>query len=112
MKKNKPKKLPYKTFKSIYSRVPRATIELVIQTPAGILLSKRSIPPYKGYWHIPGGTVLFHEKMYLPHESTTILLVGYQPPGGLGRALEEGAKSGNCDEASGLSACHHWLLGA
>lgn len=33
----------------------------IIQTPSGFILSKRSIKPYKGLWHIPGGTVLFGE---------------------------------------------------
>ncbi len=40
-----------------------------------------------------GGRVLYHEKKYLPDASTTILLVGYQSPGSLGRALEEGART-------------------
>ncbi len=40
-----------------------------------------------------GGRVLYHEKTYLPEETTTILLVGYQSPGGLGRELLEGARS-------------------
>ncbi len=61
--KNKPKKLPLKTFLSIYRQVPRLTIELIVKTNQGVLLSKRSIPPYKGYWHIPGGTILLHEKI-------------------------------------------------
>lgn len=39
-----------------------------------------------------GGRILFHEKKYLPIPTTTLLLVGYQAPGSLGRQLEEGIK--------------------
>lgn len=55
------KKLPLKTFKSIYSKVPRLTIDIVIKSPEGIVLSKRDIPPAKGMWHLPGGTVYYSE---------------------------------------------------
>lgn len=55
------KKLPFSKFKEIYSRVPRLCVEIVIKTPKGIVLTKRGIEPYKGYWHLPGGTVLFGE---------------------------------------------------
>ena len=55
------KKLPLKTFKSIYSIVPRLTIDLVIKSAEGIVLSKRDIPPAKGMWHLPGGTVYYSE---------------------------------------------------
>lgn len=39
-----------------------------------------------------GGRVVSHEKRYLPEENTSLLLMGYQAPGTLGRLLEEGAK--------------------
>lgn len=39
-----------------------------------------------------GGRILHHEKKYLPLPTTTLLLVGYQAPGSLGRMLEEGIK--------------------
>lgn len=39
-----------------------------------------------------GGRVLSHEAKYLPEKTTTLLLVGYQAAGSLGRRLEEGAK--------------------
>lgn len=39
------------------------------------------------------GRILAHEEMFLPDPNTTLLLVGYQAPGTLGRQLEEGAKS-------------------
>ena len=39
-----------------------------------------------------GGRILHHEKRYLPDPHSTLLLVGYQVPGSLGRLLQEGAK--------------------
>ena len=56
-----PKRLSYVEFKKIYSRVPRLSVELVILIPGGVLLTLRSIEPYMGEWHVPGGTVLFRE---------------------------------------------------
>lgn len=48
-------------FKYIYSRVPRLCVEIVINTPKGILLTLRDIEPCKNLWHIPGGTVYCRE---------------------------------------------------
>jgi metallo-beta-lactamase family protein len=39
-----------------------------------------------------GGRVVGHEEHYLPDEKNTILLVGYQTTGSLGRRLADGAK--------------------
>lgn len=39
-----------------------------------------------------GGRVLSHEKHYLSDPSCTLLIVGYQAPGSLGRQLVDGAK--------------------
>lgn len=38
------------------------------------------------------GRIVMHEETFLPDEKTTLLLVGYQAPGTLGRILEEGAR--------------------
>jgi ADP-ribose pyrophosphatase YjhB (NUDIX family) len=57
----KVKKITSKEFKYIYGRVPRLCVEIVIKTNEGVLLTKRNIPPLKGRWHIPGGTVLMGE---------------------------------------------------
>ena len=48
-------------FYSIYSKVPRLTIDLLIQNEKGTLLALRSIEPYLGEWHMPGGTVYKEE---------------------------------------------------
>jgi ADP-ribose pyrophosphatase YjhB (NUDIX family) len=53
--------LPKAEFDSIYRRVPRLTVEVVIAGERGVLLSLREIEPCIGLWHIPGGTVLFGE---------------------------------------------------
>ena len=54
-------RLPREEFMSIYHKVPRAAVDIIVQTPQGIVLTKRSIPPYLGFWHICGGTILFME---------------------------------------------------
>ncbi len=59
----KPKRLPREEFDNIYSKVPRLCVEVIVQTDQGIVLTKRIIPPGKGKWHIPGGTVLKGEKL-------------------------------------------------
>ncbi|MER7167992.1 NUDIX domain-containing protein [Micromonospora sp. NPDC000207] len=53
--------LPPAEFAAIYARVPRLTVEVVVTTPTGVVLTRRSIEPCRGRWHIPGGTVHFGE---------------------------------------------------
>lgn len=48
-------------FDAIYGKVTRLTVEVIVVTSTGIVLSKRSIQPCIGQWHIPGGTVRFGE---------------------------------------------------
>lgn len=55
------KRLTKKEFKSIYTRVPRLCVEIVIIDNKGILLTKRSIEPFEGLWHVPSGGMLFKE---------------------------------------------------
>jgi len=59
----KPKKLPYEEFMSIYKKVPRLGVDVILKTDKGVLLTKRVVEPHKGEWHLPGGTVLFGEKL-------------------------------------------------
>ncbi len=61
MKNKKP--FSPKEFRAIYSKVPRLCVELVVKTPEGIVLALRSLPTWKGKWHIPGGTVFYQEKV-------------------------------------------------
>ncbi len=65
MEENKVKDYPLtlEEFKAIYSKVPRLTVEVIIKSEKGVLLTKREIEPYKGAWHLPGGTVYIGEKL-------------------------------------------------
>jgi len=51
-------------FDSIYAKVPRLTVEIIIKNTAGqVYLTQRAIEPCKGQWHLPGGTVRFGEPL-------------------------------------------------
>lgn len=60
--------------------------------------SKRinSVPPPKiilaGSGMSHGGRIVYHEKLYLPDPKNTLLIIGYQIKGSLGRRLLEGEK--------------------
>lgn len=56
------KRLPKEEFDKIYRCVPRTCAEIVVDTPQGIVMTKRLIHPYIGMWHIPGGTIYIGEK--------------------------------------------------
>ncbi len=44
-----------------------------------------------------GGRIRSHEREYLGHKNTTVLFVGYQSPGSLGRRLQDGATTVHID---------------
>jgi ADP-ribose pyrophosphatase YjhB (NUDIX family) len=50
-------------FLSVYAKVPRLTVEVVLRDARGVFLTKRDIGPCAGLWHIPGGTVRFAEPL-------------------------------------------------
>lgn len=51
-------------YKYIYSKVPRLTVEIIVRDESGaIYMTRRSIDPCKGQWHLPGGTVQFGEAL-------------------------------------------------
>src|ERR1700722_3107481 len=51
-------------FEHVYSKVPRLTVEIMVRDESGALyLTRRSIDPCKGQWHLPGGTVQFGESL-------------------------------------------------
>ncbi len=52
-------RLTKEDFNYIYGKVPRLNVELVIRGDKGVLLTKRTIEPCKGLWHLPGGTVYY-----------------------------------------------------
>ena len=63
MSKNATKRLSQKEFAAIFSKVPRLVVDAVIKTRAGIVFAKRGIEPWKGFWHLPGGTVRLNERL-------------------------------------------------
>ena len=59
----KVKKLSRQQYYKIYSTVPRMTVDLIIFYKGGLVLSRRNVPPCRGMWHLPGGTVLLGETL-------------------------------------------------
>jgi ADP-ribose pyrophosphatase YjhB (NUDIX family) len=57
------KRLSKRDYDYIFSRVPRICAELVVKNNQGIALTKRAIEPWKGFWHLPGGTIYFGESV-------------------------------------------------
>lgn len=55
--------LTQEEFDSIFGKVPRLTVEVVIRTEDGIVMTKIPKGPAKGQWNVPGGTVRFGEKL-------------------------------------------------
>ncbi|MGA2529231.1 MAG: NUDIX domain-containing protein [Acidimicrobiales bacterium] len=55
--------LPQAEYEAVYAKVPRLTVEVLITSSDGVLLSKRQSGPCKGLWHLPGGTVRFGEHL-------------------------------------------------
>lgn len=55
--------LSEKDYKNIFSKVPRLCVDLLVKVDNGVLLSKRLIPPFKNFWHFPGGRVFYRESV-------------------------------------------------
>jgi ADP-ribose pyrophosphatase YjhB (NUDIX family) len=56
--------LPEEEYWSIFRRVTRACVEIVVRDPGrGVLLALRTHPPFAGRWHLPGGTILWGERV-------------------------------------------------
>lgn len=52
-------------FDTIFSKVPRLTVEVVIRTAGGLVLTKIPQGVCKGQWNVPGGTVRFNESLLI-----------------------------------------------
>lgn len=55
---------PYLTdeeYRFVYGRAPRLCLDLAVVEPDGLILSKRDIPPFQGFWHFPGGRIYHNE---------------------------------------------------
>ena len=56
--------LSHQEFNEIYSKVPRLTVEVLFyDEEKGVFLTERAIAPFKGVWHLPGGTVFLGESL-------------------------------------------------
>lgn len=55
--------LPEAEYRAIFQRVPRLTVELVVCSEFGVLLTRRAGGPCDGLWNLPGGTVRFAEPL-------------------------------------------------
>jgi ADP-ribose pyrophosphatase YjhB (NUDIX family) len=91
--------LPQAEYEAIYARVPRLTVEVIVASGDGVLLTRREAGPCQGLWHIPGGTVRFGEpltdavrrvaRQELGLEVTADRLLGYiEYPSHLARGLD------------------------
>jgi ADP-ribose pyrophosphatase YjhB (NUDIX family) len=43
--------------------MPFSSVDIVILKDQNIILTKRTIPPYRGYWNLPGSVILKNERM-------------------------------------------------
>ncbi|MEK7583072.1 MAG: NUDIX domain-containing protein [Patescibacteria group bacterium] len=50
-------------YQEIYSKVPRLCVAVVIKTEEGVVFILRQLPSWHGQWHLPGGTVLYGERV-------------------------------------------------
>jgi len=57
----KKRTLTAEEYEYVFSRTPRLCLDFVIVCEGKILLTKRSMRPYKHTWHFPGGRVMFKE---------------------------------------------------
>lgn len=57
------RKAPQKDYDSFRKYFAFSCIDLIIFNKNSILLTKRTRPPYKGYWHLPGSMVHRGEKI-------------------------------------------------
>lgn len=95
--------LPQEEFEAIFARVPRLTVELVLRSDDGVLLTRRSAGPCAGLWHLPGGTVRYGEPL-----TEAIARVGLDELGAEVEALE---LLGYLEYPSHLAAGIDWPVG-
>lgn len=63
MQYKRKKPLTDEDFEYIYGKVTRLTVDVVVKVGDSIVLVKRKAKSWNGTWHIPGGTVLYREKL-------------------------------------------------
>ncbi|MGI0101161.1 MAG: NUDIX hydrolase [Nitrosotalea sp.] len=57
------KRSPRKLFDRFSSYFPYSTVDVVIRSDNSFILTKRTIPPYRNKWNLPGGVVFKTEKL-------------------------------------------------
>jgi metallo-beta-lactamase family protein len=69
-------------------------VQLTLETEDSKKIDESDLPKIiiAGAGMSNGGRIVHHEKRFLPDPRTTLLLVGYQSPGTMGRRLQEGEK--------------------
>lgn len=55
--------LSQEEFDYIFGKVPRLTVEILVNTPEGVVMTKIPQGVFKGKWNMPGGTVRFGEPL-------------------------------------------------
>jgi metallo-beta-lactamase family protein len=77
-------------FKKIFRKI---ISKFVVSTALFLLLAPQAFAAViAGAGMSHGGRIREHEREYLGRPTTTVLFVGYQAPGSLGRRLQEGAR--------------------
>jgi ADP-ribose pyrophosphatase YjhB (NUDIX family) len=56
-------KIPNEIFRQIEKYMPFPSVDIVILKDQKIILTKRTIAPYRGYWNLPGSVILKNEKI-------------------------------------------------
>lgn len=56
-------KIPKAIFNQIEKYLPFPSVDIVILKDQKIILTKRTIPPYRGYWNLRGSVILKNERM-------------------------------------------------
>jgi ADP-ribose pyrophosphatase YjhB (NUDIX family) len=95
--------LPQAEYEAVYAKVPRLTVEVVITSEAGVLLTRWEAGPCQGLWHIPGGTVRFGEPL-----TAAVARVAQRE---MGLEVRAGALLGYIEYPNHLGAGLDWPVG-
>jgi 8-oxo-dGTP diphosphatase len=98
-----PGPLPQAEYEAIYAKVPRLTVEVVVRSAGGVLLTRRDSGPCRGLWHLPGGTVRYGEPL-----ADAVRRVAYQE---LGLEVTAGALLGYIEYPSHFVRGIDWPVG-
>jgi metallo-beta-lactamase family protein len=81
----------------VYRRFPQYLKTPLAAFPSGKPIGSGPEVIVAGAGMSSGGRIRGYEKKYLPDKHATLLIVGYQVPGSLGRRLQDGARKVNID---------------